>query len=378
MEFVTLVVGLIAVVLAVAVIVLIRGGSHRRDEFKAEFEAERSRLAQASENIALAQAELAGRLAQIAEANSAGQAAISKTLEERLDAVGKRLGDGLEQSSTKTAESLGDLKKHLNVIDQAQAKITGLTEQVVNLQDLLANKQARGAFGEMQLEDLVSNILPPTIYEFQATLSNGKRADCLIRLPAPPGPIVVDAKFPLESYERLRAAKDDQARVQASRSFTADLQKHIVDIAERYILPGETADSALMFLPSEAIYAELHANFRNVVERAHRAKVWIVSPTTLWALLNTVRAVLKDARMHEQAGVIQKEVHILLGDVLRLDERVAKLQQHFSQADEDMRKIRISTDKISKRGQQIEDVELEDDSGLEELGPNVTRLTGDS
>jgi len=378
MDTVTLVVGIIAVVLAVAVVVLVMRAGRGDTGLRAEIDAERARNAETADAIAKAQAEMAGRLAQIAESSATGQAAISKTLEERLDAVGKRLGDGLEQSSTKTAESLGDLKKHLNVIDQAQAKITGLTEQVVNLQDLLANKQARGAFGEIQLEDLVSNILPPSIYEFQFTLSNAKRADCLIRLPAPPGPIVVDAKFPLESYEALRAAKDDAARVQASRRFTTDLQKHIADIAEKYILPGETADSALMFLPSEAIYAELHSNFRNVVERAHRAKVWIVSPTTLWALLNTVRAVLKDARMHEQAGVIQKEVHTLLNDVLRLDERVAKLQQHFSQADDDMRKIRISTDKISKRGQQIEDVELEDEAVLEELAPNVTRLAGDS
>ncbi len=374
MEIETLVVGVIAVVLAVVVALLVMRGKRGDDELRADIEADRARMAETAANIAKAQAEMAGRLAQIAESSATGQAAISKTLEERLDAVGKRLGDGLEQSSAKTAESLGDLKKHLSVIDQAQAKITGLTEQVVNLQDLLANKQARGAFGEIQLEDLVSNILPPSIYEFQFTLSNGKRADCLIRLPAPPGPIVVDAKFPLESYEALRAAKDDAARVQASRSFTTDLQKHIADIAEKYILPGETADSALMFLPSEAIYAELHSNFRNVVERAHRAKVWIVSPTTLWALLNTVRAVLKDARMHEQAGVIQKEVHILLNDVQRLDERVGKLQQHFSQADEDMRKIRISTDKISKRGQQIEDVELEDQPAIEDLAPNVTRL----
>ncbi len=374
MEIETLVVGVIAVVLAVVVALLVMRGKRGDDELRADIEADRARMAETAANIAKAQAEMAGRLAQIAESSASGQAAISKTLEERLDAVGKRLGDGLEQSSAKTAESLGDLKKHLSVIDQAQAKITGLTEQVVNLQDLLANKQARGAFGEIQLEDLVSNILPPSIYEFQFTLSNGKRADCLIRLPAPPGPIVVDAKFPLESYEALRAAKDDAARVQASRSFTTDLQKHIADIAEKYILPGETADSALMFLPSEAIYAELHSNFRNVVERAHRAKVWIVSPTTLWALLNTVRAVLKDARMHEQAGVIQKEVHILLNDVQRLDERVGKLQQHFSQADEDMRKIRISTDKISKRGQQIEDVELEDQTAIEDLAPNVTRL----
>lgn len=369
MEIALVVVGLVAAVLA---------GLLWRQGRSGDDDAAQRRLTETTEQLIKAQNELQGRLAQVAETTAAGQAAISKTLEERLDGVSKRMGDNLEQSSAKTAESLGELKKHLDVIDKAQARITGLTEQVVNLQDLLANKQARGAFGEMQLEDLVTNILPPSIYTFQHTLSNNKRADCLIKLPDPPGPIVVDAKFPLESYEALRAAEDDAGRTAAARAFTQALQVHISDIAERYIVPGETADSALMFLPSEAIYAELHANFRNVVERAHRAKIWIVSPTTLWALLNTVRAVLKDARMHEQAGVIQKEVGALIEDVGRLDDRVAKLQRHFGQADEDVRQIRISTEKIVKRGGQIEDVELEDEQVVEDFTPPVARIGGEN
>ena len=323
-----------------------------------------------------AQKEMSGRLAQMAESNAAGQATINKTIAERLDAVTKRLGDGLEQSTVRTQKTIGEVQTRLAVIDAAQKNLTELAGQVVGLQDILANKQARGAFGEVQLEDLVRNILPPSAYEFQATLENGRRADCLIKLPNPPGPIVVDAKFPLESYHALRAAKDDAAMTVAGRAFGQDILKHVADIAERYVVPGETAESALMFLPSEAVYAELHAEFPAIVERSYKARVWIVSPTTLWALLNTVRAVLKDVQMHEQAGIIQKEVQIMLGDVARLDDRVGKMQRHFDQTSDDMRQIRISTEKITKRGDRIEGLELvEDDDDDEALPlPPVTPL----
>lgn len=322
-----------------------------------------------------AQKELSGRLAQMAETSAAAQATINKTLEERLDAVTKRLGDGLEQSTVRTQKTIGDIQSRLAVIDAAQKNLTELAGQVVGLQDILANKQARGAFGEVQLEDLVRNILPPSAYEFQATLANGKRADCLIKLPDPPGPIVVDAKFPLESYHARRAAQDDASKLAAGRAFGQDILKHIKDIAERYIVPGETAESALMFLPSEAVYAELHAEFPEVVERSYRARVWIVSPTTLWALLNTVRAVLKDVQMHEQAGIIQKEVLTMLSDVARLDDRVGKLQRHFDLTSEDIRQIRISTEKVTKRGERIEGLELGEDDAAEELPvPPVTPL----
>ena len=210
--------------------------------------------------------------------------------------------------------------------------------------------------------DIVTGILPPSAYEFQATLAGGRRPDCLLKLPNPPGPIVIDAKFPLESYRALMAAQDEAARVQAARTFTKDVSVHVANIAERYIVPGETAESALMFLPSEAVYAELHARFRNVVEESYRARVWIVSPTTLMATLNTVRAVLKDVRMREQAGLIQAEVQTMLADVGRLDDRVGKLQRHFDQATEDLRQIRISTDKVTKRGERIEAVQLSEEA----------------
>ena len=311
--------------------------------------------------------ELAGRLDQMASEDAARWASFGKTLEDRLDAVSKRLGDGLTQSTTTTAESLGDLKKRLHVIDEAQKNITELSGQVVGLQDILANKQARGAFGNIQLENLVRAALPPSAYAFEVTLSNKRRADCLIKLPNPPGSIVVDSKFPLEGYSALHNARDEPARIAAGRAFGQSILKHVHDIAERYILPGETAESALMFLPSEAVYAELHANFTGVVEKSYRARVWIVSPTTLMATLNTVRAVLKDAHMREQAGFIQTEVHTMLRDVGRLDERVAKLQRHFDLAREDMREVRISADKVGKRGEKIETMQLGPTEAAEDL-----------
>ena len=315
-------------------------------------------LAATTATLVTAQADLGGRLSQMSEQSAAERAELLRTLQERLDGVSKRMGESLEKSATKTASSLGELGKHLNVIDQAQKNISDLAGQVVGLQDILDNKQTRGAFGEVQLENLVTSILPPSAYDFQASLSNQRRVDCLIQLPQPPGPIAVDAKFPLESYHALRNAEDDTQLKAAQRAFRTAIRKHVKDIQERYILPGETADSALMFLPSEAVYAELHANFPETVEQSYRARVWIVSPTTLMATLNTVRAVLKDARMREQAGVIQIEVQKLLDDVRRLDDRTQKLQSHFGQAGKDLELIATSTKKITHRAEKIEDVQL--------------------
>jgi len=334
-------------------------------------------IAAAVQQVAAAQAELAGRLSQLAESGAAAQTqlaerlqtqerALSKTLEERLADLTRRIGDSLQQNSVKTGETMTRLQERLAVIDAAQKNITELSTQVVGLQDILSNKQARGAFGEVQLQDIVTAALPPSAYGFQETLGNGKRADCLIRLPNPPGNIVIDAKFPLESYRALIDAADETARVAARRRFAADVVKHVSDIAARYIVPGETAESALMFLPSEAVYAELHASFADVVERSHRSRVWIVSPTTLMATLHTVRAVLKDARMREQAGLIQQEVMTMLQDLARLDQRVENLEKHFSQAEKDLREIRISSDKISRRGERIGEIEMGEDPGAAE------------
>lgn len=321
----------------------------------------------AANRLAAAQAELAGRLVQS-----------QREVNERLEGLTRQLGVSLTQQGDKTGESLRLLQERLAVIDAAQKNITELSQQVVGLQDILANKQARGAFGEIQLNDLVGSILPPSAFTLQARLSNGRIADCLLKLPNPPGPIVVDAKFPLESYHGLATARDDDVRRRASREFAAAILKHVKDIAERYVVPGETAESALMFVPSEAIYAELHANHPDVVDKSFRARVWIVSPTTLMATLNTVRAVLKDVRMREQASVIQIEVQKMMEDVGRLDQRVDNLQRHFGLAERDLRDIRTSAERIAKRGERIEAVQLSDDAIAVPLVPPPPDLERDA
>jgi len=324
-------------------------------------------------------AELQGRLAQMSQGQVATQAAVTerlqaqeriltRSLEERLAELGQRVGDRLQEQATQATKSLSDLRERLAVIDAAQKNITELSSQVVGLQDILSNKQARGAFGEVQMQDLVRSALPSSAYNFQATLASGVRADCLLLLPNPPGPIALDAKFPLESYRALREARDDAALTQARRQFSTALRTHVRAIAEKYIVPGETADSALMFLPSEAVYAELHSNFPALVEESFRSRVWIVSPTTLMATLTTVRAVLKDVHLREQAHIIQAELRRLLDDVVRLDDRVAKLQRHFEQATEDVRQIRISTEKVGKRAERIEELQVGDVGGAYRLG----------
>lgn len=316
-------------------------------------------------------AELQGRLAQMSQSQAATQAAVTERLqaqerilarglEERLAEFGQRVGDRLQEQTTQAGKSLSELRERLAVIDAAQKNIAELSSQVVGLQDILSNKQARGAFGEVQMQDLVQSALPPSAYSFQATLASGVRADCLLLLPNPPGAIALDAKFPLESYRVLREARGEAALVQARRQFSAALRTHVRAVAEKYIVPGETADSALMFLPSEAVYAELHANFPTLVEETFRSRVWIVSPTTLMATLTTVRAVLKDVHLREQAHIIQGELRRLLEDAGRLDERVAKLQRHFEQATEDVRQIRISTERVAKRAGRIEELQVGD------------------
>ncbi len=339
----------VVAVAAVAVLVFVR-----RERARAGDGATAGQL----EKLSAMQAELSGRLQQT-----------QSGVNERLDALAKRLGDGLAEQTEKTGQTLKTLHERLAVIDVAQKNITDLSQQMVGLQDILSNKQARGAFGEIQLHDLVSAILPPSAFTFQHTLSAGTRADCLIKLPNPPGPIAIDAKFPLESYNALLGASGEAEKVQARRAFSADVIKHVKDIQEKYIVPGETAESALMFLPSEAVYAELHANFRNVIEESFKRRVWIVSPTTLMATLNTVRAVLKDVHMREQAGIIQTEVLKLLEDVVRLDKRVESLQTHFRQAGKDIDDINTSSKKIRSRGGRIDEMQLGGETPAEELEP---------
>ncbi len=348
------------VVIAVVAVVLVSVAAlwFRAERARAEAARRAARLDEAAEKLLAAQSELAG-----------GQQMAQSGMNQRLDAITKRLDEGLSKQTEKTGVTLRHLHERIAVIDAAQKNLIELSQQVVGLQDILSNNQARGAFGEIQLNDIVTAALPPSAYAFQVKLGNGRVADCVLHLPNPPGSIAIDAKFPLESYRALREAKDEAARTKAARSFSADVSKHVRDIAERYIVAGETAESALMFLPSEAVYAELHARFNAVIEDSYRRRVWIVSPTTLMATLNTVRAVLKDTRMREQAGVIQTEVLKMLTDVERLDKRVGNLQRHFAQATDDVQEIRTSTEKVARRATRIEELQFEDDERPADLPP---------
>jgi DNA recombination protein RmuC len=303
--------------------------------------------------LSAGQNEIAGRFAQAL----ASQTELQTMLASRIEALDKRLGDGLTDSATKTAETLGGIQTRLSVIDEAQKNISALSGQVVSLQEILSNKQTRGLFGQAQMEAIIADALPPGVYEFQATLSNGNRPDCVIRLPGTKTAIVIDSKFPLEAFTALRTAGESERKA-VMANLRSDMLKHVKDIAEKYILPGETQIPAIMFVPSESIYAELHENFADVIQRAQRSQVIVVSPNILMLAITTVQTVMKDARMREQAGKIQKEVGALLQDVRLLGDRVGKLQSHFNQADTDIKNILISTGKIVSRGEKIENVEL--------------------
>jgi len=306
------------------------------------------------------QQQLAGGLHHVSEAQAKAQAQMIQMVEQRLAQVSETMSEALQGNSVRTARSLGDLHARLETIDKAQANIEKLSGNVLSLQDILSNKQTRGAFGEIQLHDIVQRALPSDAYTMQATLSNGKRADCLVHLPNPPGPIAIDAKFPLEPYEALRNAENDAQMQDARRQMRASLRQHIRAISEKYILEGETADGALMFVPSEAVYAELHANFPEQVREGFAARVWIVSPTTCMATLNTMRAVLKDARMREQAGAIRRELGELYKDIERLGLRVENLDRHFGQAAKDVAEIRISADKAGRRARRLDNFDFEE------------------
>ena len=306
------------------------------------------------------QERLTGGLQTVSEAQAKAQLSMINMMEERLAKVQLQMNENLSHSSRRTAQSLGDLQQRLSTIDKAQEKITKLSGDVLSLQDILSNKQTRGAFGEIQLTDIVSKALPSDGFELQATLSTGKRADCLIKLPNPPGPIVIDSKFPLEAYEALRNASSEAETSSAVRLFRTSVRKHIKDISEKYIVEGETADGAILFLPSEAVYAELHANFSDLVREGFSARVWIVSPTTCMATLNTMRAILKDARMREQAGAIRNELTLLYQDVDRLGVRVESLDRHFNQAAKDISDIKISADKAGRRAKRLDNFDFEE------------------
>ena len=317
-------------------------------------------LNQSMTGLNAAQHQLSGALSHVAETQTIAQSQTLRVVEERLEYVSLRMGDSLGGAAQATARSIGELRERLDGIDRAQATIERLSGDVLGLQDILSNKQTRGQFGEFQLEDILRQTLAPGSYRLQPTLSNGRRPDCLIELPGPPGPLAVDSKFPLEAYQRLltarRAAREPGAKrleTEAARAFRTDLQRHIEDIAARYILPGETAESALMFLPSEAVYAEIHAHFPEIARAGFGRRVWIVSPTTMMAVLTTMRAALRDHEIHRNAAAIRRELSLLGDDMERLGTRVGNLRTHFAQAEQDLSAIDTSAGKALRRARRI-------------------------
>jgi len=308
--------------------------------------------------LARLQAETAVRIEGMRDLLAGRQAELHRAVNERLDSVSHHLNQSMTTSRQHTVESLQKLNERLVVIDNAQRNITDLASQVTSLQGVLTNKQQRGAFGQGRMELIVQDALPKGCYEFQLTLSNKSRPDCAVFLPDR-RPLVIDAKFPLEAITAFREAKSDEERKQAAARLRQDLGRHVGTIADKYLIPGETQDLALMFVPSESIYADLHDGFEDIVQKAFRSKVVIVSPSLLMLAIQVVQQIQRDARMREAADQIHAEVGHLMDDLKRLHERVAKLQQHFGQANEDVRQILISAEKIERRGTRIQEVEFE-------------------
>ncbi len=359
----TLLIGLIFVVgLLVLLAVALWRATGARSAAAAEA-AELARDAQSRmEGILQSQAEMQGRLGAVAEVFGARQAELTQSIGQRLDAMTGRLGQTMTEQTKSTHESLAKLQERLAVIDTAQNNIQSLAGQVVQLQAILSNKQTRGAFGQSRMEAIIADGLPLGAYEFQATLSNGNRPDCLIKMPNDSPSLVIDAKFPLEAWNAIRTAAEldnpgEQPKF-AAQSFRRDIEVHLKAISEKYLISGETQDTAFMFVPSESIFAEIHENFEAIVHKAHRARVVIVSPSLLMLSIQVIQAILKDARMREQAHLIQGEVVRLMEDVGRLDERVRKLQTHFGQASRDIDDILVSSNKVTKRSQKIEALEF--------------------
>ena len=285
---------------------------------------------------------------------------LSEEIRNHLQQLTQQVNQQLTSGFEKTSLTFMDVVKRLTIIDEAQKKITELSTHVISLQDVLVDKRSRGAFGEVQLGNLIANMIPSSHYQMQYTLSNGKRADCILFLPDPSGDLVIDAKFPLETYQKLIAIDvTSPERKQLQQQFRQDLQKHIKDIAEKYIIPNETSDGAVMFIPAEAIFAEMHANYPDIIAIAQRLKVWPVSPTTLMAVLTTARAVLKDDATRKQVHIIQKHLHSLASDFERFDKRMDKLAKHIVLAHQDVGEISTSAKKITQRFQKIESVDLE-------------------
>jgi DNA recombination protein RmuC len=357
---VALAMGAAALLLLLFVTVLILR-SRRDRAFEEEAAAERAReMDDKVAELTRIQAEMTGRMQTIAEVFGSRQSDFVRVISERIDGLQHRLGQGLEATTRHQTENLSKLNERLAVIDAAQRNLKDLTGEIVGLRDILSNKQTRGAYGQGRMEAIIRDGLPSHAFEFQPTLSNRTRPDCVVRLPGDARGLVIDAKFPLEGFTLFRDARGDDARARAMTRVRNDILVHVRDIAEKYLIAGETQDIAMMFVPAESVYADLAEHFDDVVQKAHRARVVIVSPSLLALAIQVMQALVRDARIREEARVIQVEVQKLLEDVTRLDERVAKLDGHFRQAQDDVAQIRTSADKIVKRGQKIEALEFEE------------------
>lgn len=347
---------LILFVILVSYSIQLRARRQSRDAEAAAESEKRSEMETTLENLVNAQHALTGRVEELASTEATLRSSLVSTVEESLSKMSAGVGERLSDQADKTAESLLQLRDRLNVIDEAQRNITQLSGEVVSLHDILANRQPFGAFGEIQLKDIVSQALPPSAFEFDASLANGEKADCVIKLPDPPGPMVVDARFPMEAFHAMRDARSDEEKERAKVNVKKSVLKHVLSVAQKFVVGPAGADSALMFIPSEAVYASLHADFPDVVQESFRARIWMVSPTTMMATLNTVRAVLKDVQLREQAELIHTEVFKMVDDVRRLRDRVEKLQNNFGEANKDLTDIMISTDRLVRKGARIQDV----------------------
>ena len=304
-------------------------------------------------------------ISQISELKGA-VSQLNSTIEERLGNFGSTIGNSLTQQTQNTQNSLKEMHERLAVIDRAQENINSLSNQVNDLQNILSNKQLRGAFGEVQLENIVKDALPQNAYQFQYTLMSNSRVDCIVKMPEPPGPICIDSKFPLEDYKKFTGSTNDQEKKDNLKLFHNAVQKHIRDISEKYILPGETADSAIMFLPSESIYSEINIRFPKLVNESRNKKVYMAGPDNLMLLLHTVRAILRDATMSQTAGKIQIEVDKLGNDLNLLADRIFKLDKHFDLARRDLDEIKISHRKIENRGNVITSIDVNEKKQLSE------------
>jgi DNA recombination protein RmuC len=347
----------LALVLLLTIMIVVARSGRRETAFALAQSARADELEERLTDMLRAQAEASGRVDAMAQALAGRQADMARAVNERLDSVTHRVGQSMEQSTRNTMDSLRVLHERLGIIDNAHKNLTDLTTQVTTLRDVLANKQSRGAFGQARMEAIVQDGLPKGSYEFQYTLSSGKRPDCVVFLPDQ-RPLCIDAKFPLEAMTALHDARTDDERKIATQRLRADVMKHVSDIADKYLIAGETQDTALMFVPSESVYAEIHDGFDDVVQKAYRARVVLVSPSLLMLAIQVMQQILRDARMRDAADLIRTEVLNLGDDLERLRERVLKLQKHFSDVNEDVRQILISADKIEKRAGRIEELDF--------------------